>query len=284
VCAGRGSENELGTFVVDPDGTPVSELVFRSPTRSCGAAESFSIWTGERYLTSWTENSSAPTFDQEILFDVSDADGRSERSEVLLAAGGDLSAQPYFLRAGDRVVMVSGRSTPPDVSQQLQTWVFSLSGERLAGPIVHATPDGFQPIDPRLVPTAGGDVRVLVPNRFGDGIVTARITLDGELREAPRFVEDAPLRYAYADMKPIPGGGSVASATVYGDGLSDAGEVLGFDDDARVTFRYRHRVEGEGYFAWSSVLPRAGRFYVLYSTNLSEAYFEERLVILGCRP
>ncbi len=283
ICTPQGSENRLSSQLVDPFGERVGPLVRREPTRSCGAGESHSLWTGFVHISAWVENSSAPTFETEILLDVSNRELRSRDSQILLDDSGDLVSQPYFVRVGDRVLMIAGRIDPPDFRQQLQSWVFDLEGRIVAGPNVIDTPEMFRSRGPRLAALRASALLV-VANRSGPGVLVGELGLDGAVVGSLRWMDDTTGRY---DFPAIAGRGNevVYAATVSSPGVAEKGEVLGLDARGEIRWRYQHRLPEEpGYFAWPAVVQIRGRTYVLYSTPLSEEFFEERLIVLGCDP
>lgn len=283
VCNRVGANSRLFSQLIDANGGALGAPVHRRPERSCGAAPGNSIWTGQRFLTSWVENSSAPTFDTEILLDVSDADAESLDARVLSADTGDLSSPPFFARASeDRFVMVTGHLTPPDFSEPAQSFVLDARGQLAVGPTPFALPDGATLDSPQLAPRGDGTVTLVSSGSASEPGFIWGVLDDGgvpiELRRLP-FADDESYRYPALIAEP---GGAVPAGSVLVANVGDGGELLVLDANGQPSARYRHQRDDEGYFGWPSVAARGGRYYVLYATNFEDDYFEVRLLTLGC--
>ena len=282
VCTRVGFESRQGTLLMHPDGTAASELILAEPTRSCGANEGGSVWTGERHLTSWVENSSAPTFDEETLLSVTDASAQSPVGRVLSPDGGDLSAPPQLVWTGERALLGQGIVEPPSFEFALAFYAFDALGTTVEGPnFVRADPD-FRPENPRLIPDPTGSGALLVsPNRNGDGLWLAQVSSAAELTEELHPLEVTPGRYSHPAA--LRAGNEVLVAAQVSSDEPHTGEVVTLSAQGEVLSTYRHRRDDESYFGWPSLAQHDGRTYVLYATAQGDDRFDVRLLILGCR-
>lgn len=280
VCTSTGFENRLGTVLLDPAGTAAGPLLLTKPTRSCGATESWSLWTGQRHVTAWAENSSAPTFATEVLSSIADEANRSATGSVLLDEGGNLSSSPHLVRFGNRILMVSGFRIPPDSPRNLVTWILDLDGNVVTGPTRLETPTEYRPRQARALSLGGDRLAVVSPDWNRPGLFWGELDATGQWASDGLQLAVEGSRYDDAEVTALPGGGHQVVASTFGD---FQGELFDIDSSGDFTSRYRHRRADESYFASASAVARDGRRYLLYATDIPNGRDEVRLITLDCR-
>ena len=278
-CGRQGFDDVATSSRIDAFGAAVALHGERSPIgRSCGAADPEGIWTGQRHIFSWTDNSSGPVEGHETLLDVAREDGVSVGWRTLHDEG-DLSAPPRMASSADRVVLVTGVRPAPQVSE-LAVHALDAAGNELAVSTWLAPEGGAWGHTP--VATGASGFLVLGENRFGDGLFRMRVDAAG-IAEPPEPLPGLAGTITSLAMVSRPGGGFVAVGDRSGTEI-DGGLVLALDEEGAITFLWAAASEGaEPYFAFPAIAASGPRVFVAYVTEAA-AGPELRVREFGCVP
>ena len=280
-CGARGGESRAIAARIERDGTETGEAV-RAPTdRSCGAAEPAQIGIGARRWFAWTDNSTGPVPDHEVLLERSDLDGRAQDWWQLHDTG-DLTAAPRLAARGDRGVVVYG-------VREGQRWLVEarpLDGDAPGDPLRLEPPEGVFFGGLTVAATQDGWL-VLALDRAGVGALRARLRTEADGRlsviEPPTRVElNGPtvFRPDALNLLPLPGGRFLLSGMANVPQVGSLGFFAGLDPDGGV-----ESVTLTDNLTWWPSAARAGReVRVLFGRPVAEQRVDLLIQRVGCVP
>ena len=275
-CARFGYEDRAAPLRIDASGNVAQDMFIIEPEQQfCGAHDPLGIWTGLRHMVAWTDNST-----DELRLAIMD-EQLGDRSTILLAPEGDLSAPPRFAIAPDgTIALASGLRLGP-----ITIWLMTPDGELLGEPTeVEFEFDLEDPADLAITPMDDGGYVIWVDGRWEGGLYRIELDANGEHVAGPVAM---PGWEAWllddVDVVPAPGGhmlaftawdfenNFIAWALVDGDGV--LGPLNHFDDGLDDFYTSSPHLNHLG-----------GRIFMTYSASLGEFVdeFEIRMAEFGC--
>jgi hypothetical protein len=266
-CGRFGYEDELAAQLLDAQGQPLATETLRDPQSHCGAARPEGVWTGQRYLFAWIDNSS-----MEVLLDVADPTLAS-LGVTTLAQDGDLSAPPRMAVGPESVLLVVGLRDDQVLALSLAHDGTLLDSYPLAVPPDHdvgglavgAHPDG--------------SFSVYLAERSDPGLFHSRIDSEGQ---SPPALVEATARFDDPLLVHRPGGLLLVS-TAYTDETPERIWIIATDDTGTPTsIETLPTAPGAYYEAAPAVAVHEGDAYVLYTSAYESETYDVRLARLGC--
>lgn len=277
-CGRFGTEDRAASGVVSSDGA-FTEHGQREPIGNhCGAGEPDVLWTGERMLVGWVDNST-----QAVHLDRAGADGVSVES-TMVDSKGDYYSLPRFATNGDRTLMVYAiwRGT----ETRLRVRVLDREGHDAEEPLVLEPPNAGRTFyDTQVAVDSQGGFLLLGGDPWELGMYRARFDATGKLTSGPELVEDVELGSSPTFvLTEHPSGGFVLAGTG-SNGDQYYGFVFTLDERGEVTSRWTTLEDPfVSAFGWPSIAIRDGRIFVAYATHeVPDPDFPELHVFeLGC--
>ncbi len=270
-CAGFGGENRAATVHLDAAGSITRPLERREPSdRSCGAAAPEGIFTGQRHLFAWTDNSSGPIQGHEMLVETASAAGES-LDWVQLYDEGDLSAPPRWSRNGDNILMVAGvRVDEPRLAiHRYHPLGEQLSSVRMPERWTHVE---LAPIHGLNRQPGSGDGWVAAM-RGEEGGALMKINRAGQ-PERPQFIMDTQSAFRVEALTAYPGGALLLGADI------QKRHVIWLDAAGDVA--ERSVPEGQADFGHAAATWDGERMHLVWSHPLSEDEQQILMRTLNC--
>lgn len=276
-CGRFDFEDRAATAFVGDDSS-FSEFGLRPPSNNfCGAGTPDGLWTGQRYLFSWVDNSS---FD--VRLDIADDSGQSLSSVLLAAEEGDLYSHPRFAKYGDRILVTysirrSGQSL-------LRVHRLDPLGAEMDSPIELSPPSpSLGWVDAQIAAAPSGGFFLIARSQESLRI-EARFDNEGLLIDGPSLGPGDPTSQLVLTADPaggyvIAGNSSVDGPPAMLSRLDAQGTPIstwvGSDDPGW----------GGDAFAWPAVSAAHGRIAVLYTSLTSGVpdHPELRVALFGCQ-
>ncbi len=274
-CGRFDGEDRAATAKLS-DGGVFTEFGLRPPANNfCGAGTPDGIWTGQRHLFAWTDNS---TFD--VRLDRADESGKSLSTALLSPKNGDLYSHPRFAMSGDRVLL--SYSVLVDQHFLLRVHRLNQLGEQVGGVVELTAPGGTDWSDAQLASVPGGGFYLVARNMLTQRI-DARFDADGVLVSGPTLAVDGLHQHALIGD---PAGGYVLVSDVAGPNEDVA--VSRLDATGAVTASWLGKSDpgwALDVFGWPSVATSNGRIVVLYTALGAGTpdHPELRSVTFGCK-
>jgi len=280
---GRFSANDETTRALIGPGGDVRWERRAEPDRSCGAWFPQSVFTGERILTSWTDNSSGPVMGHELLLDVAGADGESRSNRELFPEG---DGGPTFASAHGRLLHAA--TVRPEIRQtQIRVQTLDTRGDALGEPVF---------VDP---PPAMGESwfsrAFAVPSRTGfvvhaaqgiralGGRFVVAFDRDGVPIGAPRVFDEGYVVNGFDHVFGFEGGAILAGS--FGPIGESVYRVLRVDADGEVDAEWLP-LEDDPEFSAPFFFTHRGRLFVVYRRSVASrpvSLNQVRIWALGCR-
>lgn len=266
-CGRFGFEDELAAQILDAQGQPLATETVRHPRGHCGAARPEGVWTGQRFLFTWIDNSS-----MEVLLDVGDAELAS-LGVTTLAQDGDLSAPPRIAVGHESALLVVGLRDD-------QVLAVSLAHD---GTVLDAYPLALPPDHDVGALAVGahwdGSFSVYLADRSDRGLFHSRIDADGQ--SAPTLV-DGTAQFSDPLLVRRPGGHLLVSmAHTYE--TSERIWIIATDDAGTPTsIETLPAAPSAFYESAPAVAVHGDDAYVLYVSAYEDETYDVRLAHLGC--
>lgn len=269
-CGRFDAQDHVTSQILGTDASTLVPELVRDPQGSCGAARPEGVWTGERYLFAWTDNSS-----DQLLVDIGDPSQTQSEGSMELASDGNLSCPPRIAVGPDAVTMVAGVG-----NDQIQIFRFTHRGDML-GEASLQTPPEFGVGQAAIGAIHDGSFDVFVADRWSAGLYHTRVDPEGV---APPLapVDGATFRYAdllmlhragglllIAEANDEDGGTQIQFIATDDRGIPTAIETLGSDGTAAFEGKPAAAMHGEE--AW-----------ILYTAGYEDETYDVRLAQLGC--
>lgn len=277
-CGRYGFEDQAATGLIDERGE-LEEFGVRPPTDNhCGAGTPDGIWTGERYLFAWTDNSV-----MDVRIDRAGASGQSLSSETLFPADGDLYSHPRFAMNGLGRVLLT-YSVIVDQTFYLRVHRMNTLGQDALEPLTLESPADTNWTDTQIAAEAGGSFLAVSRGASGEPFAT-RFDAEGELIEGPVFLPEG--AWAQHALASDPAGGFILARIVNGDTPETVVSRLDSNGVEVATWYGNSDISwGNDLIGWPTVAVAHGRAVVLYTSLASGApdHPELHVTSFGCQP
>jgi hypothetical protein len=267
-CGRFDAYDEVTSRVIDATGAELRAETRREPDSNCGAARPEGVWTGQRYLFAWVDNSS-----NELYVDVADESLWSVGWERI-EPDGNLSCPPRLSVGPTGVLMVAGVS-----NDAVWAYDLALDGSR-QGERSIPLPEGYTPGKVAVGVGSDGGFTIVLADRWNPGLWVTRL-VDGTLA-MPVPVAGALARYSELLLLQRPGGLLLVTEANYDGGITRVEAIVTDERGEAAEVEPLGGGEPPLWEAGAAAAVHGDGAWVAYYAGFEDGTFDVRLVELGC--